>query len=98
MRTGRYHNNEREMVEDKIDMDYVSLLCLVVRNRALVLENIGNLWRETGFIMGRDTNSKFVVRVVDLIHSRLIVSSAFCSLVKDREVICKNCAELENEL
>jgi len=43
-------------VEDKIDDGHYSLLRLAIKNRAVLLENTGDLWKETEFIIGRDMN------------------------------------------
>ena len=68
-----YDQDEREVVEDKIDEGYDSLLRLAIRNRAQILDSNGDLWRETGFIYGIDMKPKFIVKW--LIHVTLSLSS-----------------------
>ena len=62
MRVGCYTDSEREVVEDKIDEGFDSLLRLAVRNRSLVLGDVGLLWKESGFLCGRDMKPKYVVK------------------------------------
>ena len=98
MRTGCYSDDEREVVEDKIIEGYDSLLRLAIRNRALVLEKDGDLWKETGHILGSDMQAKYIVKEVDSIGTRLVFASADCCAISDGEVICSNCKALERDL
>ena len=73
IRNGLYDDDEMEVVEDKVEEEYESLFCLAIRNRALVLQNDGDLCKEIGFIMGKGMNPKFLVKAVDLIDSQLFL-------------------------
>ena len=87
------------MVEDKIDEGYDSLLRLAIRNCALVLDNNDDLWKETGFIMGRIMIPKLVVKTVDLMGSRLVFASTLCGMVLiDGDFFCGNCVAIESDL
>ena len=98
IRNGLYSDDDREVMEDKVEEGYDSLIRLAIRNHALVLQNDGDLWKEVGYIMGKGTKPTYVVKMIDVVDSRFVFSSASCCLLKDGEAVCGNCAGLENDL
>ena len=93
-----YDDDEREVVEDKIDEGYDLLLRLAVRNRALVLNDNNALWKETGFLYGTQMKLKYIVKEVDVTHSRLVFDSMACSPILNGMVICDSCVAVEKDL
>jgi len=88
-----YDDDDREVVEDKIEEGYESLIRLGIRNRACVLED-SSLRRKTEFIRSRDNNLKYLVKEVRSEHSPFVFLPVSCSQLSDGEVVCKDCMTL----
>ena len=94
---GQYDDAEREVVEDKIDKGFDSLLFLGIQNCAEALDGI-ILCRETGFLYGKDSKPKYVVKKIESLHCSFVFASLFCSPISSGKIVCGNCAALEIDL
>ena len=92
---GGYSVDDREVMEDKICEGFDSLLRLGIRNRALVLDDAGYLCKEVGFLYGRDSKAKYLVKDTGSPYQPFVVLSILCLPISDGDVICNNCASIE---
>ena len=63
-----YDDDEREVLEDKIDEGYNSLLRLAIRNRALVLDEDSDLWKEMRVLYDMQMKPNYIVKKVEAVH------------------------------